>query len=103
MRFFSLAIAILPAPSLAALDIPKWLRANDSVSFDHEVCETAVREYLESSVSSTIPLDLIFIKGPNNALLMGDDNMTITIQACEQLCGHRNKNWYIDRGPRLMT
>ncbi|KAK0617679.1 hypothetical protein B0T14DRAFT_605696 [Immersiella caudata] len=99
----SLILLALFTPYCSSLDIPAWVRANETVSFDHATCEVAVREYMKSNVSSIVPLDLIFMRGPDNALQMADENMVLTIPACEQLCGNLKPNWYVDRGPRLMT
>ena len=103
MKLRSPLTLLTAAIAHAFLDIPAQFRAGSNISFDHEQCITAVTKYIQSNLTTYKPLDLIFTRGPDGTFNSGPENMTLTIPACEQLCGNMPVNWYTDRGPRLMT
>ncbi|GAB1321003.1 hypothetical protein MFIFM68171_11213 [Madurella fahalii] len=103
MRLRSPCILLMIAISHAVLEIPERFRASNNVSFDHDQCIATVVKHIESNLTSYVPMELLFTRGPDGSFNSGPTNMTLTIPACEILCGNMKVNWYTDRGPRLMT
>ncbi|KAK3986942.1 hypothetical protein QBC44DRAFT_372678 [Cladorrhinum sp. PSN332] len=76
--------------------------------FDHDECRDRIQAFLDDGTipaGETSLLDFIFARGNNHAgeprLLSNYSIMTITLPACEALCGHWG--WYVDKGPRVMV
>ena len=98
---------MLPAHSQTLNIPPNHLARNNAtgLAFDHELCRDLILAYTTSPETNYTPTmaSLIFAQAPNGSFYSGQDNMTITIPACQQLCETNGIDWYTDKGPRLMT
>ena len=68
-------------------------------AFDRDICFNKTKTLLSNlSLPQTSPF--FFRDNFNGPLYNGPDNMTLTLQGCNALCGPK-QTWYTDIGPRL--